>query len=311
MNTHLLLIDAARQYVRKHANADGLAATPVPGLRMMCVDSPRGNLQSVYHPLVCLILQGAKQLMVGRQEQHCIAGQSVIVGTDMPVSGHVIEASPAKPYVALALQLDMALLRELADRNNNIVAHNRLHSRAHSRTLFLQDTDAIILDCATRIMRLIDRPDAIPVLLPGLMKELHFWLLEGPNGEQLRLLAALENHPSRLGNAIAILRADFRNRIPTEHLANAASMGLTAFHKHFKELTSLTPGQYQKRLRLIEARRLMLYGGYNASNAAYAVGYESVPQFTRDYRRLFGAPPAQDMRRVGVGDAHSKPIPHN
>lgn len=292
MNNQQRLIEAARQYAREHADADGLAATPVPGLRMMCVDSPRGKLHSAYRPLVCLILQGAKQLMVGRQEQLCAEGQSVIVAADMPVTGQVVQASAAKPYVALAVELDLALLRELADSVNG----DATADVSRSQPLFLQETDEAILDCCIRLMRLIGRPDAIPVLHPGLNKELHFWLLTGPNGQQLKTMTATGSQTSRLGHAITLLRTGYRSRIPVEHLASAASMSLTAFHKHFKNLTSLTPGQYQKRLRLIEARRLMLYEGNNASTAAYEVGYESVSQFTRDYGRMFGASPSRDTR---------------
>lgn len=285
------LVDAVRQYASEHANTDGLALTPVPGLRMMCVDAPRGRLLSTYRPLVCLILQGAKHLLVGRRERTCVEGQSVIVSADMPVTGQVIKASPAKPYTALAVELDMPLLRELTDLSNGTAPSGD----SLGSTLFLQDTDEVILDCGIRLMRLIDTPDAIPILQPGLMKELHFWLLAGPSGPRLRAMAASNSSASRIGQAIAILRSEFRNRIPIERLAGAASMGVTTFHKRFKELTSLTPGQYQKRLRLIEARRLMLYEGFNASSAAYAVGYESVPQFTRDYSRMFGAPPKRDV----------------
>jgi len=292
MNIQQRLIDAARHYAREHSNADGLAVTPVPGLRMMCVESPRGKLHTAYRPLVCLILQGAKHLLVGKQAQLCTEGHSVIVSADMPVTGQVIQATPAKPYVAVAVELDLALLRELADGIGG--AAPRAASR--HQTLFLQDTDEAALDCCIRLMRLIGRPDAIPVLHPGLLKELHFWLLAGPNGQHLKAMTAAESHPSRLAQALTLLRTEYRNRITIERLAHAASMSLTAFYKHFKDLTSLTPGQYQKRLRLIEARRLMLYQAANASTAAYEVGYESVPQFNRDYRRLFGAPPLRDIQ---------------
>lgn len=258
---------------------------------MMCVDAPRGRLLSTYHPLVCLILQGAKHLLVGRQEQTCVEGQSVIVSADMPVTGQVVKASPARPYAALAVELDMPLLRELADLSSGSVPS----TSSISDTLFLQGTDEAILDCSIRLMRLIDTPEAISVLQPGLMKELHFWLLASPSGPRLRAMAASDGCASRIGRAIAILRSQFRSRIPVERLAGAASMGATTFHRRFKELTSLTPGQYQKRLRLIEARRLMLYEGSSASDAAYEVGYESVPQFTRDYRRMFGAPPKREI----------------
>lgn len=292
------LKDAVRRYANEHANADGLALPPVPGLHMMCVDSPRGKLHSTYTPLVCLVLQGAKHLLVGRQERLCLEGQSVIVGADMPVTGQVVQATPERPYMALAVELDLALLAELADQSGRAP----VATVSHAQTLFVQDTAEALLDCGIRLMRLIGRPEAIPVLHPGLMRELHFWLLTGPHGAQLRALAAPDGTASRLGRAIALLRAQFRDKLPVERLAQAAAMSLTAFHKHFKEMTSLTPGQYQKRLRLIEARRLMLYQGLTASAAAYEVGYESVPQFTREYGRMFGAPPRRDVRsaeRVG------------
>jgi AraC-like DNA-binding protein len=164
--------------------------------------------------------------------------------------------------------------------------------------LFAQDTEAATLDCASRLMRLLDRPDAAPLLRPGIMRELHYWLLSGEHGAALRALADPDSHASRLAAAIAILRAEYRSRMPIERLAAAAAMSLTAFHKHFKHMTSLTPGQYQKRLRLIEARRLMLDEGFSASSAAFEVGYESVSQFTREYGRLFQAPPKRDALRV-------------
>src|SRR5690606_15568674 len=277
------------------ADADGLALAPVPGLRLMCVDSPRGKLHSTYHPLVCLVLQGAKHLLVGGQALVCREGQSVIVSAHMPVVGQVIEATPQKPYMALAMELDIALLRELAARFDGTPPA----PVPHSQTLFLQETDEAIMDCGIRLMRLIGRPDAIPALHPGLVKELHYWLLSGPHGPRLRALAAPESIASRVARAVAVLREDFRERIPVERLAQAAAMGLSAFHRHFKEVTSLTPGRYQKRLRLIEARRLMLYEGMNASTAAFEVGYESVSQFTREYARMFGAPPKRDSRNAG------------
>ncbi|MDF0752684.1 AraC family transcriptional regulator [Marinobacter sp. 71-i] len=286
------LIDAARHYAEEHANADGVAITPVPGLRVMCVDAPRGKLESTYRPLVCLVLQGAKYLLVGSQAQTCIEGQSVIVAADMPVSGQVLRATSIRPYIALAVELDMNLLAELADSTGSSAPP----AKPSARTLFLQDSSKAILDCGYRLMQLIDTPAAIPILRPGLMKELHFWLLAGPAGAQLRTMVASGSTANSLARAIAILRADFRSRIPIERLAEAAYMGVTTFHKRFKELTSLTPGQYQKRLRLIEARRLMLYDGTAASRAAYEVGYESVSQFTRDYARMFGIPPKRHTK---------------
>ncbi len=288
------LKQAVRTYAQRHANRDGLAVTPVPGLRMMCVDEPAGDLHSVYRPLVCFVLQGAKRMMVGSEERVFCGGQSVIVAADMPVVGRIVEANQEAPYLAIAVELEMALLREVAVQIGDTCPPRS----SQMQTLFADDTEGATLDCASRLMQLLDRPDAAPMLRPGIMRELHYWLLSGPHGPALRTLADPDSYAGRLAAAIAILRAEYRSRVPAERLAAAAAMSLTAFHKHFKMMTSLTPGKYQKRLRLIEARRLMLDEGFSASNAAFEVGYESVSQFTREYGRLFKAPPKQDMLRM-------------
>jgi AraC-like DNA-binding protein len=298
---------AVRAYAREHGNRDGLAIPPVPGLRMICVDHTTGRIESVYRPLVCLILQGSKQLLVGDQEWTCTEGQSIIVGGDMPVTGQIIAASRERPYIAMAIELQFALLAELADQ----VRTGAARTGGAGDTVFVQQTDQAVVDTAGRLFRLIGHPDALAVLLPGLMKELHFWLLCGPHSAQLRAMCSPESARARLNRAIAMLRSKFRTKIRTDELAGAASMSLTAFHKHFKEFTSLTPGQYQKRLRLIEARRLMLYEGVNANSAAYEVGYESVSQFTREYARMFGAPPRRHSRHADAStvwtDANAAP----
>jgi AraC-like DNA-binding protein len=281
-------------YAGRHANGDGLVLTPVPGLRMMFVESAQGALHSVYRPLVCLILQGAKHLTAGREERLVSAGQSVIVSADLPVVGRIVQASRREPYLAIAIELEMTMLRELAAQLGGVAAQRP----SETRSLFAEDTEAASLDCAARLMRLLDRPEAVPLLRPGIMREFHYWLLSGQHGAALRGLAAPGSHSSRLAAAIAILRDEYRSRVPVERLASAAAMSLTAFHKHFKHMTSLTPGQYQKRLRLIEARRLMLDQGFTATLAAFDVGYESVSQFTREYRRMFELPPKRDALRA-------------
>lgn len=288
------LKQAVRAYASRHANRDGLASTPVPGLRMMCVETPPGDLHSVYRPSVCLVLQGAKHMTVGREQQVFSAGQTVIVSADMPVVGRIVQASRREPYLAIAVKLERPLLRELAAQ----MGGTSRQCPSRMQTLFAEDTEAAVVDCVSRLMRLLDRPEATPVLRPGIMRELHYWLLSGPHGDALRSVADPDSHASRLAAAVEILRSEYRSRVSVERLAAAAAMSLTAFHKHFKHMTSLTPGQYQKRLRLVEARRLMLDEGFSASRAAFEVGYESVSQFTREYGRLFQAPPKRDVLRA-------------
>lgn len=292
------LKNAVRSYALRHADHDGLARTPISGFEMMCVDTPRGDLQAVYRPLVCVVLQGAKRMTVGRECRTITAGESVIVSADMPVVGRVVQASMAAPYMAVAVHLQLALIAEMAVQLDHSGAGPRGSGteRTHTQTVFTEDTRAPVLDCITRLMGLLQRPEAIPLLQQGLLRELHYWLMVGPHAAVLRALTDPTSHAHRIAAAISLLRRNARSRMRVEHLAAAANMSLTAFHKHFKQFTSLTPVQYQKRLRLIEARRLMLEQGLTATHTAYEVGYESVPQFTRDYRRLYGRPPKQDVR---------------
>ncbi|UYG04394.1 AraC family transcriptional regulator [Halomonas sp. LR3S48] len=298
------LKQAVLAYTSRHANSHGMAITPVPGLRMMCLEAPSGELHSVYKPLICLVLQGAKRLIVGNEERVFSTGQSVLVSADMPVIGRVVQASRYEPYLAIAVELEMATLRELTAH----IGSPRPRRPSEMPTLFAVDTEAALLNCASRLMHLLDRPEAAPLLSPGIMRELHYWLLSGPHSTALRALADPDSHASRLAAAIAILRAEYRSRVSVERLAAEAGMSLSSFHKHFKHMTSLTPGQYQKRLRLVEARRLMLDEGASATSAAFEVGYESVSQFTRDYGRLFQAPPKRDVLR-GRKPAEHRPSP--
>ena len=285
------LKEAVLSYARSNADHDGLALTAVPGLRMMVQDRPRGDLHSIYRPLVCMVLQGEKELMVGTQEASFTAGQSVIISADMPVTGRIVQADRLAPYLAVAVELDAGMIKEIAAE---IAPAGRTRTSA-TQTLFSIDTDDAALGCVTRLFQIVDAPEAIPILHPGIMRELHYWLLSGRHGAAIRALGLPNSHASRLGHAIAQLRANYRQPVASKDLARAAGMGVTAFHRHFKAMTSLSPGQFQKRLRLIEARRLMLNEGYTASHAAYQVGYKSVSQFTREYKLLFGLSPVKHV----------------
>ncbi len=278
---------AARRYADAHADAEGMVVTPLPDLRMMRVHAPTGVTHALYEPLVCMVLQGAKQVIACGGLHAFAAGQSLIVGVDTPVLGRVTRASRDEPYLALALGLDMGVMRE--------VMGQAPAAAARGDALMVEDTGEAVADCALRLVRLLDRPGAVPVLRPAIVREMHYWLLAGRHGAAIRRLALADGHAGRVARAVAILRAEFARPIPVERLAAAAGMSPSSFHQHFKAVTSLSPLQFQKRLRLLEARRLMLADGLAAGRAAFAVGYESVPQFTRDYGRVFGAPPGRDV----------------
>jgi AraC-like DNA-binding protein len=282
------LLDAVRRHADAHAGPDGAAATPIPGLTAIRAAARTELSYQIQRPLVCLVLQGAKHVTMGSQSFTFRAGDSLIITADVPTVSQVTDATLATPYYSLVLDLDPAVIAALATE----MAANGTADGAPVRS---ESTDTHVADTALRLMRLLDRPAALPVLQAALVREFHYWLLAGRHGAAIRRLGLPDSHVRRIACAVALLRAGYAQRLPVETLAAAAGMSPSAFHQHFRAVTSLTPLQFQKQLRLIEARRLMLAEGVNASNAAYAVGYESVQQFTREYGRMFGKPPMRDV----------------
>ncbi len=283
------LLDAARHYAATYADAAGVARTPVPGLTVVRETVP-GQLQyAINRPLVALVLQGRKRVTMGSRTFEFGAGDSLLITADVPTVSQIIQASPAAPYFSLVLDLDQSLVADLAQEIGSA-------PYAAGQPVSVDPTEREVADAALRLMRLVDRPAQLRVLQAQLLRELHFWLLSGRHGGAIRSLGITDSHAQRIGRAVALIREQFSAALRVDALARAAGMGASAFHEHFRAITSLTPLQFQKQLRLIEARRLMLTEGAPISNAAYAVGYESVTQFTREYGRFFGQPPARDIR---------------
>lgn len=284
------LLDYARSYADSHADR-GIAATPIEGLAILRETAPTMLQFAVSKPLVALVLQGGKRVMMGSRTFDFGAGDSLLITTDVPTVSQITMASRALPYYSLVLELDPSVIAGLVDQIGPAPFEADLPVR-------VDPTAAEVADAACRLVRLFDWPDALAVLGPQLVRELHFWLLSGRHGGAIRALGVTDSHAQRIGRAVAILRQHYAKPIRIEALAHAAGMSLSAFHVHFRGITSLSPLQFQKQLRLIEARRRMLALGDAISDAAYGVGYESVPQFTREYSRMFGQPPARDVRRA-------------
>ncbi|WP_322401762.1 AraC family transcriptional regulator [Massilia luteola] len=288
------LLDAVRRHADAHAGPNGAAPTAIPGLTAIRAAARTELGYQIQRPLICLVLQGAKHVAMGSRALTVRAGDSLVITADVPTASRITEASLASPYYSLVMELDPAVIAGLATDMAAV-------GDVDDAPVRIESTDIHVSDTALRLMRLLDRPAALPVLLPALVRELHYWLLAGRHGGAIRRLGLPDSHVRRIARAVALLRAGYAQRMPVDRLAAAAGMSPSAFHQHFRAVTSLTPLQFQKQLRLIEARRLMLAEGVNASNAAYAVGYESVQQFTREYGRMFGRPP---MRDVAVTQRH-------
>jgi len=283
------LATRAARFAEIHANQHGVAATPIPGFAVVRETTPSALQHAINRPLVALVLQGSKRVTMGPRSFDFDAGQSLLITADVPTVSQITRANAATPYLSLVFELDAAIITDL-------VADIGAVPFVAGQPVRVDRTEDDVADAALRLLRLLDRPEAIPILQSHLLRELHFWLLSGQHGGAIRALGVPDGHAQRIARAVNLIRNEFTTTLPVERLADAAGMGLSSFHEHFRAQTSLTPLQFQKQLRLIEARRLMLSLGETISSAAYAVGYESVPQFTREYGRLFGLSPAREIR---------------
>ena len=272
--------------------ADGISKhDAAPGLFLFRRTAPSGLEATIYEPVICLILQGEKQTIVGDRTVRLRAGEYVVFSHALPVSSQITLASESTPYLALVIQLDMAVLRSLYDQ----VGEAALQSKG-ARCVEVAPAEAPIIDVMARYVSLIDNPVETRVLAPLVRKELHFRLLMSKSGAMLRSLLNRGSHASNIARAIDRLRSNFRDNLEVADLARSVGMSASSFHKHFKEVTLTTPLQYQKDLRLTEARRLIWSGMHSVTTAAFEVGYESPSQFSREYSRKFGAPPREDLR---------------
>jgi AraC-like DNA-binding protein len=288
------LANALTQYIDAHGGGEGLFATAIDGLVLIRKTDRLLPSHAIYRPCLCVVAQGAKQVTFGNEVLDYDELQCLILSLDLPVIGRVTRASAAEPYLAIALEFDVQTLRAVMEDLENPPQP----TDGVGPAIFVDTMVPPLTDCMLRLIRMLDTPNAIPVLYAALMREICFWLLTGANGGEVCKLGLPDSHTRRIADAIYLLRDDFARPIRVQELAAAARMSLSSFHQHFKTLTSMTPLQYQKQLRLLEARRLMTADGANVSSAAYQVGYESASQFSREYSRMFGAAPKRDAMEL-------------
>jgi AraC-like DNA-binding protein len=244
----------------------------------------------VYHPMLCLILQGAKQVLIGDRVLRYDPASYLVASLELPVSGQIIEASEDKPYICVSLALDCEAIAAL-------VTDLPVAAEGQTTGFAVSAVTPPLLDSWSRMLALLDTPDDAAVLAPMLEREILYRVLRGPQGGILRQIARADSRVSQIRQAIGWIRSNFDRPLRVEHLADIAGMSPASFHRHFKAATAMSPLQYQKMLRLQEARRLLVVSA-DASRAAYSVGYESASQFSREYSRMFGAPPSRDAERM-------------
>jgi AraC-like DNA-binding protein len=285
-------IDELAAVIARHASEPGMIGTKIPGLTLIRGDRPSVPVPAVYEASLCLIAQGSKRVSLGDHSVVYDASRYLLVSVDLPLVGHVLDASPEQPYLCCKIDLDQAALADL------LAADGAPAPRADLPVLAVYPGDPDLTDAACRLVRLLDRPEAVPALAPLIGREILYRLLTGPHGPLLRHMAVADSHLGQVSRAIARIRRGYQEQLRIDDIATAAGMSASSLHAHFKAVTRMTPLEYQKHLRLQEARRLMLTDGASAGTAGFAVGYESQSQFSREYRRLFGAPPRRDIERL-------------
>lgn len=287
---------ALEDFIATRGGGDRAFLTPIDGVVIMRTSKatlPERPQPMLYKPALCVVAQGAKQIRLGDEVFDYTEGSALVVSVELPAFGGVTKASHASPYMGMTIELDTSLLREVLEQMETPPAPT-----GDRLGVFVERLSDPLQDCIVRLTRLLKTPDAIPVLYPSIMKEICFWLLSGPNRGEVCKIGRMESHTHRIAAAIHMLRRDFTRSIRVEEMAEAARMGVSSFHQHFKTLTAMSPIQYQKQLRLLEARRLMVTQALSVTKAALHVGYESASQFSREYTRMFGVPPKRDSETL-------------
>ena len=288
-------VEELARVISRHAPATGMYATNLPRLSLFRADRPTLPIPSVYEASLCIVAQGAKRVNLEDKALIYDASRYLVVSVDLPLTGHIIQAEPDTPYLCCKIDLDLTMLADL------ILDEAPSPSNRDDPVFAVYPSDPDLIDAACRLVNLLGQPRNIRPLGSLIEREILYRLLNGPHGPTLRHLAAADSRLSQISRAIGQIRRRFREQLRIREVAAAARMSESSLYQHFKAVTRMTPLEFQKQLRLQEARRLMLAEGMNAASAAFAVGYESPSQFSREYRRMFGAPPRQDVARLQVG----------
>lgn len=287
---HAELVDL----IGRHARSDGIHATNVPLLRLIRATAPSEQMPSLYDPSFCIVVQGRKQVVLGKKAYSYDPFHYLAVSVTLPVSGAIVEASRQQPYLCMSVEIDTKLLAELLIE----LGTERRPDDDDPCGLYVARSDPGMADAVLRLARLLDRPRDIPVVAPLVLREMHYRALIGHNGHRLREVCVADSQTQRIDGAIRLLRGAYDKPLSIGRLAQSVHMSPSSLHRRFKEVTRMSPLQFQKRLRLHEARRLMVAHGLEAAAAAYRVGYTSPTQFSREYRRLFGSPPRKEVEML-------------
>ena len=286
--------DALIDFLLKYAPEEGNFTCPIDGLWIVRRDKPTTVIERcMVKPIILLSVQGRKRSVIGGETVEYEAGQSLLLGMHLPTDSIVLEASPEKPYCSMILGLDASLIAQLIAKFPEEKTDNQ-----RANAIACTKTDPAVLDAFTRLVKLLDTPEHFQHLAPLIIREIHYRLLTGSLGKNIRATYTLGTQSNQIASAITWLENNYKEPLKIEKLAKLVKMSVSTFHRNFKLITSFSPLQFQKQLRLFEAQRLMLTEGMDALTVSYEVGYESHTQFNREYKRFFGNSPRRDVRSI-------------
>ncbi|SFE20734.1 AraC-type DNA-binding protein [Paenibacillus catalpae] len=295
MNETLRMEQALQQMadlIRRHAPSSGTYSTPVPNLSLMHATHLSEPLEAVYKPSLCLVAQGAKTATLADETYRYDPMTYVVIAAELPIISKIVEATPELPYLSLKLSFEPDVILDIVKESDRPI------STEASPGITMNRTSPELLEASVRLLQLMNKPEDIPVLAPLFIREILYRVLQGEHGAFIHPFAVIGSHSHSIAQAIQMINRQYANPLAIEQLAKSVNLSTSAFHKHFKRVTAMSPLQYQKTLRLQEARRLMLTDTVQASEAAFRVGYESPSQFSREYARMYGRPPALDIQEL-------------
>lgn len=273
---------------------NGFNDTLIPEFKIIKTSVKHDQVSSVYKPSLCIVLQGSKDVIVGDKIYSYSPGEYIFTTVEVPVTGRITKASLKDPYLCLMLEIEPAMIFEVLKNNPSLKS---LESTEKSGT-FVSKVDSRLYDSFLRLVECMKTPNELSFMTSILFKEIIFRILNDPNGDVVRQLGIAGSQTQKIANAISIIKKKFNSPLNIEKLAKEVGMSPSSFHKYFKDITNMSPLQYQKLIRLQEARRLLLSGFGDAATIGFEIGYESPSQFSREYSRFFGKPPKQDLKQL-------------
>ncbi|MBE7679528.1 AraC family transcriptional regulator [Paenibacillus sp. P13VS] len=283
------------QLIRRFIPSDGIHATAIPSLSLIRASEISQPIYSVHQPALCIVAQGSKLVVLGRESYTYDRTQYLVASVNLPISGQVVQATAEKPYLCVRLDFDS---NQIFDLIQSPAAMQSKPDNSTQRGLFVSSIKVPLLEAIIRLVRLLDTPEDIPILAPMFIREILYRIIQDEHGHSIKQFAVQNSHAQHIAKVIEVIQSEYDKPLRVDQLAAMVNMSSSSLHYHFKAITAMSPIQFQKQIRLQEARNMLIAGSTDAADAAFQVGYESPSQFSREYARMYGLPPKSDIQRL-------------